>query len=53
MIHPGNYDNYPKEVRKYPEYDDDYDHDRYESSQYGYKKKNEDFSPTFLILINK
>jgi uncharacterized protein len=46
---PGNYDNYPKEVRKYPKYDnDDYDHHRYESSQYGYKKKKRGFFTDFF-----
>ena len=37
----GNYDDHPREIRKYRN-DDDYDHDddyRYKSSQYGYKKK--------------
>jgi len=45
--HPGNYDDYPKEVRRYRN-DDDYDHHRYESSQYGYKKKKRGFFTDFF-----
>ena len=45
--HPGNYDDYPTEVRKYRN-DDDYDHHRYESSQYGYKKKKRGFFTDFF-----
>ena len=44
---PGNYDDYPREVRKYRN-DDDYDHHRYESSQYGYKKKKRGFFTDFF-----
>ena len=43
----GNYDDYPREVRKYRS-DDDYDHHRYESSQYGYKKKKRGFFTDFF-----
>ena len=44
---PGNYDDYSREVRKYRS-DDDYDHHRYESSQYGYKKKKRGFFTDFF-----
>ena len=44
---PRNYDDYPREVRKYRN-DDDYDHHRYESSQYGYKKKKRGFFTDFF-----
>ena len=43
----GNYDDYPREVRKYRN-DDDYDHHRYESDQYGYKKKKRGFFTDFF-----
>ncbi|MDQ3084356.1 MAG: zf-TFIIB domain-containing protein [Thermoproteota archaeon] len=46
---PGNYDDHPREIRKYR--NDDYDHDddhRYESSQYGYKKKRRGFFNDFF-----
>jgi hypothetical protein len=43
---PRNYEDYPREVRKYQN-DDDYDH-RYESSQYGYKKKKRGFFTDFF-----
>jgi len=44
---PRNYDDYPREVRKYQN-DDDYDHHRYDSSQYGYKKKKRGFFTDFF-----
>jgi len=44
---PGNYDDYSREVRKYRS-DDDYDHHRYESNQYGYKKKKRGFFTDFF-----
>ena len=44
---PGNYDDYSREVRKYRS-DEDYDHHRYESSQYGYKKKKRGFFTDFF-----
>ena len=46
----GNYDDHPREIRKYRN-DDDYDHDddyRYKSSQYGYKKKKRGFLTDFF-----
>ena len=51
---PGNYDDYPKEVRKY-RYDDDDIMIIIGMNPVNMvtKRKNEDFSPTFLILINK
>jgi len=44
---PGNYDDYSREVRKYRS-DEDYDRHRYESSQYGYKKKKRGFFTDFF-----
>ncbi len=44
---PRNYDDYSREVRKYQN-DDDYDHHRYDSSQYGYKKKKRGFFTDFF-----
>ena len=44
---PGNYDDHSREVRKYRS-DEDYDHHRYDSSQYGYKKKKRGFFTDFF-----
>ena len=50
---PGNYDDYPKEVRKYRNTTTIMIIIGMNPVNMVTKRKNEDFSPTFLILINK
>ena len=46
----GNHEGQPREIRRYQSNDYRVDND-FKSPHYGYKKKNEEFSMTNLILI--